>query len=563
MNKKLVLALMGLTAAGIASAADISVTNNITASTTWTSNNVYFLENIIYVEPGATLTIQAGTTVRGVDDADTVGTDNPGTLAICRGAKIMANGTKANPITFTSVDDDNATAVAESGRWGNLTILGSGLISATLDGGPGYPNGTDTAQMEGLTAVAGGLGNYGGANDDDDSGSLSYVSLRYGGFMLSTAVELNGLSLGGVGRGTDMHHIEIFNNADDGVEIWGGTVNMKYVSIWNIGDDNFDLDQGWRGKAQFGLLVQGYCGAAGTQGSGVGDNMLEMDGAESSTAQPYGAASLYNFTVIGQPDNGAGDQATEWRDNMRAQIRNSIFMDIGDKLVVDGVAGGGGGGWPVGDELTNLFKRAYSVMPASNGTWIASQQAVYPNFTDGTWCEMSDSVFYNIRGWGIAAACGLFNASANNVTNSALPIVAIKRSLTEGPLGMNLVTNLNPCAAGAAVTAAKAVPNDGFFTPVTYRGAFSPNYNWLEGWTAADAYGQTDTSMNANDPSSTIQMTASAFWQSEFGVQYTVEESSDMVSWSPIASVTGDGSIMAATDLASFNSAKFYRVVLQ
>jgi hypothetical protein len=433
-----------------------------------------------------------------------------------------------------------------------------------LDGnGNGYPDGTDTAQMEGLTA-AGSLPIYGGADDDDDSGTLSYVSFRYGGFGLATASELNGLSLGGVGRGTDIHHIEIMNNVDDGIEIWGGTVSMKYVSIWNIGDDSFDLDQGWRGKAQFGLIVQGYCKeAGGSQGSGVGDNCLEMDGAESSEAQPYGAASIYNFTVIGQPDSGAGDQATEWRDNMRAQIRNSIFMDIGDQLVKDGANGGDGGGYPAGDELTNLFARAYNAYPATNANWIAAVEDVYPNFTDGTWSEISDSVFYNIHSYGIAAECGLFDAAQNNVTNSAMPIVAIQRSTTEGPLGMNLVTSLNPLAANAAVTAAKEVPNDGFFTPVTYRGAFSPYYNWLEGWTAADAYGFTDTSMNGTDPSSTIQMTASTFWQSEFGVQYTVEESSDMVSWNPVASVAGDGSIMAATDLDAFDSAKFYRIVLQ
>ena len=142
------------------------------------------------------------------------------------------------------------------------------------------------------------------------------------------ANELNGLSLGGVGRGTEIDHVEIMNNVDDGIEIWGGTVNLKYVSIWNIGDDSFDVDEGWRGKAQFGLIVQGYCGTK-SQGSGVGDNCFEMDGAEWASAQPVGAASIYNFTVIGQPIDGDDGDRT-WRDNMRAQFGNCIFMDIGE-----------------------------------------------------------------------------------------------------------------------------------------------------------------------------------------------------------------------------------------
>jgi hypothetical protein len=116
-----------------------------------------------------------------------------------------------------------------------------------MDGdGTGQPDGTDTAQMEGLIARFAGntLPLYGGGNDDDDSGVVSYVSLRYGGFVVGIANELNGMSLGGVGRCTDMHHIEIMINVDDGIEIWGGTLNIKYVSIWNIGDDSFDLEQG-------------------------------------------------------------------------------------------------------------------------------------------------------------------------------------------------------------------------------------------------------------------------------------------------------------------------------
>src|SRR5262249_9018976 len=137
-----------------------------------------------------------------------------------------------------------------------------------------------------------------------------------------------------------------------------GTVNIKYFNIWNIGDDCFDVDQGWRGKAQFGLLVQGYSTKV-AQGSGTGDNMFETDGAEQSDWQPVTTAVVYNVTGIGQPGSAGGtaldgsDHATAWRDNARVQYRNCIFMDVGDRLVsFDNVDGDGGAGYGFGTPAT-------------------------------------------------------------------------------------------------------------------------------------------------------------------------------------------------------------------
>ena len=149
------------------------------------------------------------------------------------------------------------------------------------------------------------LNNYGGGDDDYDAGNLSYLSIRYAGRVVGLSNELNGLSLGAIGRNTKIHHIEVMNNVDDGIEIWGGTVDLKYVSIWNVGDDSFDVDQGWRGRAQFGLIVQGYSRNA-SQGSGLGDNIFEFDGAENSDAQPRTRAAIYNFTTIANTESGDG-----------------------------------------------------------------------------------------------------------------------------------------------------------------------------------------------------------------------------------------------------------------
>ena len=484
MKKLALIALMGMMTAGVASAADVDVTDNITVSTLWTADNVYHLKAVIYIEPGASLTIQPGTLIRGNTDS---------ALVVAKGAQIFAMGTKTKPIIMTSEEDDLVTWRASCEEWGNLTIMGDALISANLDGtGTGQPDGTDTAQMEGLVARFEGdtLPIYGGGNDDDDSGVVQYVSLRYGGHVVSIANELNGMSLGGVGRGTDMEYIEIMNNVDDGIEIWGGTLNIKHVSIWNIGDDSFDLDQGYRGKAQFGLIVQGYCGDS-SQGSGIGDNCLEMDGAEDAAAQPFGAPSIYNFTVVGQPYDG--DQGTEWRDNMRAQFGNCVFMDVGGSMIKDGGDGGDGGGYGAASvpTLEELFSTPFDSYPTNEAG--VDPAVLYPNFTSGNWCQFTDTLFYNLAETDSLDTFGVLAEEYRNVVAEASPVQEIARAdaVQVGGKVMALVTYLNPRAAGDAVSSDSAAPDDGFFTPATYKGAFGAD-NWLVGWTAAYAYGMTD-----------------------------------------------------------------------
>jgi hypothetical protein len=474
---------LGLAVAGIAGAADIDVADNIVTSTTWTADNVYHLKNVIYVEPGASLTIEPGTLIRGNTES---------ALVIAKGAQIFAMGKECAPIIMTSEQDDLATWRQACEEWGNLTIMGDALIAATLDGdGTGQPDGQDTAQMEGLIARFEGdtLPLYGGGNDDDDSGIVSYVSLRYGGFVVSIANELNGMSLGGVGRCTDMHHIEIMNNVDDGIEIWGGTLNLKYVSIWNIGDDSFDLDQGYRGKAQFGLIVQGYCGD-NKQGSGIGDNCFEMDGAEDAAAQPYGAALIYNFTAIGQPFDG--DQGTEWRDNMRAQFHNCVFMDVGGTMIRDGGDGGDGGGYGSAGvpTLAELFSTPYDSYPENTAG--VDPVVLYPNFTSGNWCQFTNCVFQNLNETDSLTEFGVMDESFGNVIAENMPIQGITReepALVADKV-MARVTSLNPRAANDAVSSAEML-DDGFITTAPYKGAFL-NHNWLVGWTAAHAYGMTE-----------------------------------------------------------------------
>lgn len=623
MNKVFFGVLAGLVAlAGNVFAGEVLVSANITQSQTWTADNVYRLQNQVYVMPGATLTIEPGVVV-----ASTAGLG--GSLAVTRGAQIFVNGTQDEPVIMTSTTDvatwtpdQNHPAGADpktgswhlgATEWGNLTLMGDAFISASHYKGlpveplgvanTKTPTGLNQKAMEGLVAdnAQDTKVLYGGDNDNDDSGSISYLSIRYGGKVKDLDDELNGLSLGGIGRETEIHHVEIMNNVDDGIEIWGGTVELKYLNIWNIGDDSFDIDEGWRGKAQFGLIVQGYS-IDDSQGSGVGDNMIEHDGAEDSDAQPVTTAAIYNFTLVGQPVSGDG--ATVWRDGARVQHRNYVIMDSGEKIVRpdnddgDGAQGYGFNGtlsfaqvwttdWDHSLDINTTVNGCDQIgggCTAANGGFSGNFPAdLYKSQVDGKLAEISDTVFFrNLAGnaytdsntYGVTVGGGS-NPAINNVVaaydqnnpDDNMPIKAITRGAPVGVTGgltMVPVTSIDPRAANDALVSAKTAPADGFFAPAPYRGAFSGSYNWLEGWTAVDAYSMTDTSNNAQDPQNVdVKLTSSLLWQSEAGVAYSVEESTDGVNYSPLATVIGDGSIMSVTDIADFDSAKVYQVVKQ
>ncbi|HVS19523.1 MAG TPA: hypothetical protein VMT18_13035 [Planctomycetota bacterium] len=503
-------AFVAAAASSSANAAEILVNADITTSTTWTANNTYNLQKQIYVKNGASLTIEPGTIIACT-------TNLGGSLAVTRGSQIFAMGTKDAPIIMTSKADvatwtggDPKTGVWREAclEWGNLTLMGRAYISEdAIPSNVPTPNSSNFAIMEGLVEDFPGDPDvrYGGGNDSYNAGTVKYVSLRYGGKVVGLNVELNGLSVGGIGRNTDLHHIDIMNNVDDGIEIWGGTVNVKYANIWNIGDDSFDIDQGWRGKAQFVCIVQGYSVNA-AQGSGVGDNAFELDGAENSDWQPVTTATIYNATVIGQP---GGDHGTAWRDNARVQFRNCIFMDLGERLIRnDNVDGDGGSGYGHNGTLTwaQTWTTNYNVFSSVNAP--TNPAAFYQAQTSGKLAEMTDSVFYNntnANAYTDATGVGVVpgNATNNNVVSNSLPIKKIVRGpqVTKGPLAlvMRPVIKLDPRPDNDATVSVDVAPDDGFFTPAKYRGAFGPSKkldgdssdagNWACGWTAADAFG--------------------------------------------------------------------------
>jgi hypothetical protein len=252
------------------------ITSNITSNTTWHSDTIYQLGGRIAVEAGATLTIEPGTIIKG--EAGTGA--NATALLVARGGKLIAEGTPSQPIIFTSVADEISQADIAAGSfaspnldptvnglWGGVIILGNAPISPK----PSTSGELTEVQIEGIpTSDPNGL--YGGSNTHDNSGIISHVSIRHGGANIGSGNEINGLTLGGVGMLTSINNIEIVANQDDGIEWFGGTVGVSYVSVWNVGDDAIDTDQSWAGELNNFVVVTpaGHC--------------FELDGPEGSYA---------------------------------------------------------------------------------------------------------------------------------------------------------------------------------------------------------------------------------------------------------------------------------------
>ncbi len=284
---------------------------DITTNTTWTSNNVYRLNGgFIYVTNGATLTIQPGTIIRG---------EGKGTLIICRGARIVAQGTASQPIVFTS----NAPAGSrQPGNWGGIVITGRATHNLLAG---------DTAAAEGgiAKALPSGDGRYGGNDDNDNSGVLSYVRLEYPGIPLTTASnsEINGLTLCAVGSGTQLDHIQVSYSGDDAYEWFGGTVNGKYLIALGTWDDDFDTDNGYRGLNQFGIALRDPKIADQS-----GSNGFESDNdAQGSNRLPRTEAVFCNFSFIGPRFSGAPVINSNFR--RAAHIRRGSAMSAFNSIL--------------------------------------------------------------------------------------------------------------------------------------------------------------------------------------------------------------------------------------
>ncbi|MAW81196.1 MAG: hypothetical protein CMI63_13235 [Parvularcula sp.] len=256
----------------------------------------------------AVLTIQPGVTLFGESGSDF--------MVVNRGSRIEADGTADAPIVFTSradlegtqSDPDNAI-----GEWGGLVILGRAPINRCEGGGtPGMADCENF--IEGVTAPE---AQYGGGVATDNSGTLRYVRVQYAGFPLSSGNELNGISFGGVGSDTVVDYVQVHNNSDDGIEMFGGTVNLKHIVLTGNDDDSLDTDNGWNGKVQF-LVV--------SQIDGRGDNGFEMSSA-GTTVSPATNPTIANFTIVGSTKAADAGNAIRLNSGHIGRFLNGVVQD--------------------------------------------------------------------------------------------------------------------------------------------------------------------------------------------------------------------------------------------
>ena len=323
------------------------VTGLLTGDNYWTSNNTYILNQKVVVDAGATLTIEAGTVIKGSAGAGSLAS----ALVVARGGQIFANGTADAPIIMTSVADNldgnlDPSSPDTQGLWGGLLVLGNAPCSFEGD--------VVEAQIEGIPADDT-FGLYGGNDPSDNSGVITYVSVRHGGAVIGENNEINGITLGGVGNGTVIENIEVVANSDDGIEFFGGTVNVTNALVWACGDDLIDIDQAYSGTVSNAIVLAGA----------NSDHGMEIDGPEGSFEDQF---VLNNITLVGNSVTENGEYA-DYRSNAQGATNNlaawgfQVGKDI--ELDNDGVATNYNDGdltfgaiqidVPDGDSLADIF----------------------------------------------------------------------------------------------------------------------------------------------------------------------------------------------------------------
>ena len=405
----------------------ITVGGDIDSDVTWSSDNTYYLNSQAFVKDGVTLTIEAGTEIFGRYDAN-YSADNPAPcLVVEQGGKIMAEGTAAAPITFKSELEST------DANYGNGRGLRGGLI---INGYAPIANEGGTANVEGLTGVP-----YGGTDPDDNSGVLRYVRVWNGGSSIAPDNEINGITLAGVGRGTVVEYCEVALNLDDGFEMFGGTVDLKYCSAVSVGDDAFDTDAGYQGRGQFLLVVR----------ADDSDKGHEMDSKTNGDldSQPRSHPHFANVTVISSVAHG--EDALRLREGTGGDFRNYIIHGAND-----GVRNDDNGSELVTQDLTAAQAHGHPDYLYISGSVVMNGLADVP------WDDFDEETDGDWTGTYVSESAGLaYTVDAN---------------------GLPATLDVTPSADGSAYEGVDEVIEDDFFVQTDFKGAFSSNENWLEGW---------------------------------------------------------------------------------
>ena len=411
---------------------------------------------------------------------------------------------------------------------------------------------------------------YGGSDDNDNSGTLRFVSIRYGGFILSPNNEINGLTTGAVGRGTLFEFIEVVNNADDDVEHFAGSVDMKYVACLFGGDDGIDLDQGYRGRMQFVCQVQNNTGF-GRPTANIGDALGEWDGGESPvTSRPYTVHTLFNFTGIGTGSTASAGKGVNYKENSGGKVFNSIFADARTGIVLENgssAATSATDGSTAGHRFafTRTDGGVYNLLGATGSAGEPDASLQYTTFMKiGTQTTLNNSVLSGINTTAGQYGADLLSSKNNSYTTSTADIRSIARVSLVGGLDPRLTDVSTLRNSGVLPNASGGVrATDTFYTQTQLRGAFR-DLNWLSGWSLASEWGLLS---DANVAIPAVKLTrASGILTVSFtptsGVEYVIETSPDGKKFTPFKTVTaGSTDVSEALGAGTANSVLFVRVM--
>ena len=417
----------------------------------------YTLKGWVYIARGAELTIEPGTVIRG--DKDT-----KASLIVERGGKLIAKGTATEPIVFTSAQAEGSR---KPGDWGGIILCGNAR------------NNQGEMQIEGGPRTK-----HGGTDDADNSGVLSYVRIEFAGYPFQKDKEINALTMGSVGSGTQIDHVQVSYSNDDSYEWFGGQVNCKYLISYHGWDDDFDTDNGYGGSVQFGLAVRNSKIADTSQ-----SNSFESDNcADGSAVSPYTTATFSNMTFVGpkldaafvnsvdyitggdyNPNNGSAlgkfQSAMHIRRNSRLNCYNSLAI-----------------GYPVGIILDN--QKGDTQGAATSGklkiqnVWLAGVDAVgtdankvYDDALVTGYDEKDKPVLDKERK---SFSSTWFASQQGNQEIASI-----------GELGL-ADNGYMPRTGSKLLTAALFTGLGDWFGKVAYVGAFNVGDTWMDGWTNFD-----------------------------------------------------------------------------
>ncbi|NDA26816.1 MAG: hypothetical protein EBZ05_08280, partial [Verrucomicrobia bacterium] len=453
-------------------------------------------------------------------------------------------------------------------------------------------NPTQDADGNSWTTLSGGI--YGGSKPDDNSGIIRFCRFSYGGFVLSPNNEINGVTYGGAGSGTVTEFVEIFNNADDDFEMFGGYNNLRYVAGIFGGDDGFDTDMGYRGKGQFMFQLQNNQNGSttskvtGRPAANVGDNLTENDGNEdpntnTNDSYPGTEFTYFNYTGIGLGYTVGNSASTSdrsgpnFKDNSGGKILNSVFVEA-----------------PKGAVQIQTQTKFVNAAEIASKASVTNEPMGVLAFNTWSKCGGSSATAQT----NTAAGGTLFpqtsgrTSSGGSTINAAadvtkLTVAALGNSFTDGAVVVSTGSNgrlagVNPTlASGVAersngtdprnsasiatgstggLQASSGTDRGGFFARTTFRGAFK-DFNWLAGWSVADNIGVFSAN-SVSVPDVTVTRSngvAFANFSTVNGVQYNVEVSSDNKTYNPVGVVTGTGNA-ASQSTGVTNSIAFVRV---